>query len=69
MFIYEETHKTNQTFDRNVSKVFIFPPNICQIGRNMREHTVFIKCNSESSTVNVKLIEIMKIAWFSPMSP
>jgi hypothetical protein len=34
------THTKNQTLDRNVSKVFMFPPNICQIGRNVREHKI-----------------------------
>jgi hypothetical protein len=63
------THTKNQTLDRNVSKVFMFQPNICQIGRNVRENKIFIKWTSESFIVNGKLIEIMKIAWFFPMSP
>jgi hypothetical protein len=44
----------------------MFSPHVCKIGGNIEVHKPFIKCASENSTVNVKLMETMKITWISP---
>jgi hypothetical protein len=65
--ICPQGHLRNQTIDRNVREIFMFSSDICQIVGNIGVHKAFVKCASENSIVNVKLMERIKTSWAFPM--